>query len=94
MALHPEKLKALKEKLANNLTTAPLYNTALFTKHLESAYLSMYDRYQKRLNPEHIYVGQKEIMPAIKPPIEPTPKQNKMIQEAVALIDYSYAEID
>jgi predicted O-linked N-acetylglucosamine transferase (SPINDLY family) len=58
LALHPEKLKALKDKLANNLPTAPLYNTPLFTKHLESAYLSMYDRYQKGLAPEHIYVEQ------------------------------------
>jgi predicted O-linked N-acetylglucosamine transferase (SPINDLY family) len=56
LALHPEKLKALKEKLANNLPTAPLYNTPLFTQHLESAYLTMYDRYQKGLAPEHIYV--------------------------------------
>jgi predicted O-linked N-acetylglucosamine transferase (SPINDLY family) len=58
LALHPEKLIAIKEKLANNLPTAPLYNTPLFTKHLESAYLSMYDRYQKGLAPEHIYVEQ------------------------------------
>ena len=56
LALHPEKLKALKDKLANNLPTAPLYNTPLFTQHLESAYLSMYDRYQNGLDPEHIYV--------------------------------------
>lgn len=58
LAMHPEKLKAIKEKLANNLPTAPLYNTPLFTQHLESAYLSMYDRYQNGLDPEHIYVGQ------------------------------------
>jgi hypothetical protein len=28
----------------------------LFTRHLESAYLTMYDRYQQGLDPEHIYV--------------------------------------
>lgn len=58
LATHPEKLKAIKDKLANNLPTAPLYDTPLFTKHLESAYLTMYDRYQKGLDAEHIYVEQ------------------------------------
>lgn len=56
LATHPEKLKIIKDKLANNLSTAPLYDTALFTRHLESAYLTMYDRYQQGLEPDHIYV--------------------------------------
>jgi predicted O-linked N-acetylglucosamine transferase (SPINDLY family) len=56
LATHPEKLKIIKDKLANNLSTAPLYDTALFTQHLESAYLTMYDRYQQGLEPDHIYV--------------------------------------
>ena len=56
LATHPEKLKSIKDKLASNLPTAPLYDTPLFTKHLESAYMTMVDRYQKGLDPEHIYV--------------------------------------
>ena len=56
LALHPEKLKIIKDKLINNLPTAPLYDTPLFTRHLESAYLTMYDRYQHGLDPDHIYV--------------------------------------
>ena len=56
LALHPEKLKIIKDKLINNLPTAPLYDSALFTRHLESAYLTMYDRYQHGLDPDHIYV--------------------------------------
>jgi len=56
LATHPEQLKIIKDKLANNLSTAPLYDTPLFTKHLESAYLTMYDRYQQGLEPDHIYV--------------------------------------
>ncbi len=56
LALNPEKLKIIKDKLINNLPTAPLYNTPLFTRHLESAYLTMYDRYQHGLDPDHIYV--------------------------------------
>jgi predicted O-linked N-acetylglucosamine transferase (SPINDLY family) len=56
LATNPEKLKIIKDKLVNNLPTAPLYDTQLFARHLESAYLSMYDRYQNGLDPDHIYV--------------------------------------
>ena len=56
LAMHPEKLNTIKEKLIKNLPTAALYDTQLFVRHLESAYLSMHDRYQKGLNPDHIYV--------------------------------------
>jgi predicted O-linked N-acetylglucosamine transferase (SPINDLY family) len=56
LATNPEKLKIIKDKLVNNLPTAPLYDTPLFTRHLESAYLTMYDRYQHGLDPDHIYV--------------------------------------
>jgi predicted O-linked N-acetylglucosamine transferase (SPINDLY family) len=56
LATNPEKLKIIKDKLVNNLPTAPLYDTKLFARHFESAYLSMYDRYQNGLDPEHIYV--------------------------------------
>ena len=56
LATHPDKLKIIKDKLAKNLPTAPLYDTPLFTRHLESAYLTMYDRYQQGLEPNHIYV--------------------------------------
>jgi predicted O-linked N-acetylglucosamine transferase (SPINDLY family) len=40
------------------LATAPLFGTPLFTRNLESAYSEMYDRYQKGLEPDHIYVEQ------------------------------------
>jgi len=56
LATKPEKLEIIKDKLAKNLPTAPLYDTPLFTRHLESAYLTMYDRYQQGLEPGHIYV--------------------------------------
>jgi predicted O-linked N-acetylglucosamine transferase (SPINDLY family) len=56
LATNPEKLKIIKDKLVNNLPTAPLYDTPLFTQHLESAYLTMYDRYKNGLDPDHIYV--------------------------------------
>ena len=56
LATHPEKLKIIKDKLVSNLSTAPLYNTKLFTKNLESAYTMMYERHHQGLDPDHIYV--------------------------------------
>ena len=56
LATHPEKLKTIKKKLNNNLPESPLYDTPLYTQHLESAYSMMYDRYQRGLDPDHIYV--------------------------------------
>jgi predicted O-linked N-acetylglucosamine transferase (SPINDLY family) len=56
LATNPEQLKIIKDKLVDNLSSAPLYDTPLFTRHLESAYLTIYDRYQQGLDPDHIYV--------------------------------------
>jgi len=56
LATDSEKLKNIKDKLVSNLSTAPLYDTPLFTRNLESAYSMMYDRYQRGLDPDHIYV--------------------------------------
>ena len=56
LASNPDKLKAIKEKLASNLATAPLYNTKLFAKNIESAYTQMYERHHQGLEPDHIYV--------------------------------------
>ena len=53
---NPDKMKAIKEKLQANLSTAPLFNTKLFTKNLESAYTQMYERHHKGLEPDHINV--------------------------------------
>ena len=60
LATNPEKLKIIKDKLIDNLATSALYDTPLFTRHLETAYLKMYDRYQQGLNPDHIYVEDNE----------------------------------
>ena len=60
LAANPEKLKVIKDKLLSNLSTAPLYDTPLFTKNLEFAYNEMYDRYQQGLKPDHIYVEQND----------------------------------
>jgi len=46
LATDPAKLAEIREKLANNRLTAPLFDTPLFTRHLEAAYGAMYHRYQ------------------------------------------------
>jgi predicted O-linked N-acetylglucosamine transferase (SPINDLY family) len=56
LALNPKKLADIKLKLANNRLTAPLFDTPLFTKNLETAYIKMIERYRADLEPEHIFV--------------------------------------
>lgn len=56
LALNAQKLTAIKNKLDRNRLIAPLFNTPLFTKHLESAYFKMHERYQMGLEPNHIYI--------------------------------------
>ena len=56
LAKTPEKLNAIIEKLERNRLTTPLFDTTLFTKHIEVAYMQMYERYQADLPPEHIKV--------------------------------------
>jgi predicted O-linked N-acetylglucosamine transferase (SPINDLY family) len=56
LAKTPAKLKALKEKLERNRLTTPLFDTDLFSKHIESAFTQMYERYQADLSAEHIEV--------------------------------------
>ena len=56
LATNPQKLAAIRQTLIDNRLTAPLFNSPLFTKHLESAYLRMYGRYQMGFEPEHIYI--------------------------------------
>ena len=57
LALNPEKLNSIKKKLFDNRLTTPLFNTPLFTCHLEAVYAEMYRRYQADLVPEHFYVN-------------------------------------
>ena len=56
LATHPEKLAVIKRKLAENRLTTPLFDTKLFTKHIEAAYIAMYERHQAGLAPDHISI--------------------------------------
>lgn len=56
LAKQPDRLKALRQTLANNRLSYPLFNTALYAKHLDSAYQILYQRQQTGLAPDHIYI--------------------------------------
>ena len=56
LATDLEEFRVIKDMLANNLSTAPLYDTKLFTKHLESAYILMLEQNFKGMNPKDIYL--------------------------------------
>ncbi|MGY4572963.1 O-linked N-acetylglucosamine transferase family protein [Bradyrhizobium sp. USDA 3256] len=56
LATRPEKLAALKTRLAANRLTAPLFDTKRFTRHVEAAYTAMYERHQAGIAPDHIVV--------------------------------------
>ena len=47
LARQPERLAGIREKLAHNRGTFPLFDTHRFTRHLESAYRTMWERYQR-----------------------------------------------
>jgi predicted O-linked N-acetylglucosamine transferase (SPINDLY family) len=56
LAKNPLKLSDIKWKLANNRLSAPLFNTPLFAKNLENAYIEMHGRYHAGLEPDHIVI--------------------------------------
>jgi predicted O-linked N-acetylglucosamine transferase (SPINDLY family) len=56
LAIHPDKLADIKLKLANNRLTTPLFDTPLFTRNLESAYIKIYERYHADLGSAHILI--------------------------------------
>lgn len=57
LATQPEKLEGIKQKLASNRLTTPLFDTEQFTKNIEAAYTQIYERYHAGLAPEHIYIS-------------------------------------
>jgi len=54
LARDPQKMAALKEKLARNLPAAPLFDTARYTRDLEAAYARMWDLWRAGEAPQSI----------------------------------------
>jgi predicted O-linked N-acetylglucosamine transferase (SPINDLY family) len=60
LATNPEKLKNIKIKLDKNRSTTALFNSKDFTLNIEDAYTKIYERFQKNLRPEHIFINAKK----------------------------------
>ena len=54
LATNPEKLRLIRQTLEQNRLTTPLFDTQLFTRHIEDVFSAMYGRYQEGLPPEHL----------------------------------------
>ena len=52
LADDPSLLASLKDKLARNRNTYPLFNTERFTRHIEAAYTMMWERHQRGETPQ------------------------------------------
>ncbi len=57
LALDRGRLAGIKQRLAQNRHTQPLFDTPRFTRHLEAAYTQIYERYLAGLRPHHLYVA-------------------------------------
>ncbi len=56
LAANPDRLADIKRKLAANRLTAPLFDTASYTRQLEAAYAAMHARHRAGLPPDDIAV--------------------------------------
>jgi predicted O-linked N-acetylglucosamine transferase (SPINDLY family) len=56
LAGEPPRLAELRERLAQNRRASPLFDSRRFTKHIEAAYLTAYERHHAGLPPDTIVV--------------------------------------
>jgi predicted O-linked N-acetylglucosamine transferase (SPINDLY family) len=56
LARNPDQLAAFRRRLVENRLSCPLFDTRLFTRHIETAYKKIAERSQAGLGPEHIYI--------------------------------------
>ena len=57
LANNPSQLREIKLRLEKNILTKPLFDTPLFTKHLEKGFLEAYQLHQAGKPIDHIYVN-------------------------------------
>ena len=56
LSRHRDELALLRDRLRVNRTRSPLFNTKRFTRHLESAFTTMYERHHAGQPPAHFTV--------------------------------------
>lgn len=57
LAANPSKLDIIKQTLAHNRLSLPLFDTSSYVTHIEAAYSAMYARHLSGAAPEHIEIG-------------------------------------
>jgi protein O-GlcNAc transferase len=57
LALDPQRLAKIRQKLGDNRLAAPLFDTGLSTSPLEAAYRTIIERSRAGLPPQHLYVA-------------------------------------
>jgi protein O-GlcNAc transferase len=50
----PIHLKSMRAKVWSRRLTSPLFDTTLYTQHLEALFIKMWNRYTNNLLPDHI----------------------------------------
>ena len=50
----PAHLKSIRAKVWSRRLKCPLFNTALYTQHLEQLFIQIWNRYTNNLLPDHI----------------------------------------
>lgn len=61
LARNPERLAAIRKRLQQNLSTAPLFDSVRFTMGMETAYEAMWQRFKSGQAPDHIQVPSVDI---------------------------------
>jgi predicted O-linked N-acetylglucosamine transferase (SPINDLY family) len=51
---NPQRLSHLRNKLVQNRSTSPLFDTPRFARGLEAAYIAIHERYRSGLAPQHV----------------------------------------
>lgn len=57
LASNPDELSAVRAKLASNRTACPLFDAALFARHIEDAYTQMWQRSREGRKPDHLAIA-------------------------------------
>jgi predicted O-linked N-acetylglucosamine transferase (SPINDLY family) len=62
LARNPSQLQVIRQKMANNIDQHPLFNSTLFTHHLERAYSVMVERYHAGQAPQAFTVPDESVV--------------------------------
>lgn len=57
LAREPQSLAEIRQKLVRNRATAPLFDSRLYTRHLEAAYSHMYETWVQGKKPAPLAVA-------------------------------------